>query len=147
MRFDPGGSEEPQINLAPLIDVVFLLLIFFVVTSTFVHGAGLRIHLPKAGDAQALTHRGHIELAIDAAGDYFVDGHRVRKATPQGLRQALYAVAGGRHDQPVVIRADGRSSHQSVVTALDVAGAMGFKHLAIATRAPAPSKGLSSGHE
>lgn len=144
MRLDPGSSEEPQINLTPLIDVVFLLLIFFMVTTTFVHGTGLRIQLPKAGHAQKLSSQGHIELSIDASGDYFVNGQRLGKETPTALRKALVAVAGKRRNQPVIIRADGRSSHQSVVTALDVAGAMGFRHLAIATRTQAtggqPSK-------
>lgn len=135
MRLDPGNSEEPQINLTPLIDVVFLLLIFFMVTTTFVHGAGLRIQLPRAGDARKLTSQGRIELSIDASGDYFVNGRRLSNETPAALRKALAATAGKHRDQPVVIRADGRSSHQSVVTALDVAGAMGFRHLAIATRA------------
>jgi biopolymer transport protein ExbD len=104
------------------------------VTTTFAPNAGLRIHLPEEGHAQSVDHDNRIEVEIDTQGRYFVDGRRLPDGKPETLRRVLAAVAGKKRGMTVVIQADGRATHQSVVTVMDVAGTMGFDHLAIATR-------------
>ncbi len=129
-----GGRrrEEPEINLTPLIDVVFLLLIFFMVTTTFVRDAGLEITLPEAEADPVPDETGTLELAVDSAGEYYLGGtaliNRERATLIQALEEALAAgeVAG------LVIRADAGTPHGAVVRAMDAAGQVGIERIAIA---------------
>lgn len=131
--------EEPNVNLTPLIDVVFLLLIFFMVSTTFRREADLRLDLPEASRTPAPTEQ-HLTVSIDAAGVYYVNDQALPDARPETLRQALAAAAGEDRQQPLLLRADGRTPHQAVVTAMDAAGQLGFRRLVIGTvEAPAVS--------
>jgi len=125
--------ESPDINLTPLIDVVFLLLIFFMVSTTFKRDAELQVELPEASAQPAAQERETLEIVIDAQGRYFIDDRELVNRKPETVRRALEKLAGDRRDVPLVIRADAETPHQAVVTAMDAAGQLGFKRLSIAT--------------
>jgi biopolymer transport protein ExbD len=133
VNFRPRQSEEVGINLTPLIDVVFLMLIFFMVSTTFERHAELQIDLPRAETAQEEQRREVIELAIDAQGRYFVNGQELVNTRPETLRAALIQVFEGDMSLPLIVRADASTPHQSVVTAMDVAARLGIARLSIAT--------------
>lgn len=128
--------EDPELNLISLVDVVLMLLVFFIMTTHFVESTGLAVELPNAGAPPTYTKQDGIEVTVDAEGHYYVNQKAVPDTTPATLRDALIAAAGDRRDQPIVLRADARSTHQSVVTVMDVAGALGFAQLQILTTQP-----------
>jgi len=125
--------EEPEISLTSLIDVVFTLIIFFVVTTTFDERSAIQLDLPQASTDPASVPAQPLTIAIDPQGRYFIGSSEVLKRDAASLRQALEAVVGDQRDQGVVVRADARTPHQSVVTALDVLGQLGFARVSIAT--------------
>ena len=126
--------DQPDINLTPLIDVVFLLLIFFMVSTTFKEDGRLRLQLPQAdGEPVSADALAMVEVVIDAGGGFYVDHRQVAGSSAPGLRQALEAVVGARRDLPVLIKADAATPHQAVMTALDVAGQLGLRQIAFAT--------------
>jgi biopolymer transport protein ExbD len=134
MRLSTRRPEDPEINLTSLIDVVFLLLIFFMVSTTFERQAALRIDLPEASAVEAPREEPQrIELAIDAGGQMFLNDRQLVDSRPGTLRAALEEVAGDERDLPLVLRADSETPHHFVVTAMDVSGQLGFKRLSIAT--------------
>lgn len=138
MKFRRQRRDELAINLTPLIDVVFLLLIFFMVSTTFTTSTQLAINLPEAEGEPAPQNTTRLELAIDALGEFTLNGEPVA-SDPRGLRQALRTAAGDRRDLPLTIAADGAAPHRNVVTALDAASALGFKQLTIAAQSPVGS--------
>jgi biopolymer transport protein ExbD len=125
--------EEPEINLTSLIDVVLLLLVFFMVSTSFLKATELRLELPRAEAAPREEPPEELEIIVTASGDYFVNGRELVNRRADTLRRAVEQVAGERRELPVTIRADGRTAHQSVVTAMDVAGRIGFRQILIAT--------------
>ncbi|CAH0990003.1 Tol-Pal system protein TolR [Sinobacterium norvegicum] len=133
MKFKRQANRDVDVNLAPLIDVVFLLLIFFMVSTTFTEETHLTVDLPEAvgvtGDVAE-----NIEVAINAAGNYTINGNALINQQAATLKSALAEFAG--QDLHLVITADGQTPHQSVVTAMDVAGQLKFVHLSITTRKP-----------
>ncbi|MEA3410577.1 MAG: biopolymer transporter ExbD [Pseudomonadota bacterium] len=133
MRFLKRHEEEAHVNLTPLIDVVFLLLIFFMVTTTFDRHAELKVDLPEASAEPSVAPKEIIELIVDAGGRYFLNGQPVVNTRPETLTAALRKVRDGRRNPPLIIRADARTPHQSVVTAMDVAGRIGLQRMSIAT--------------
>ena len=134
MNLKPHGTEEPEVNLTSLIDVVLLLLVFFMVSTTFIDEARIRIDLPQASvEAQRNTARDPIEISVTAEGGYRVNGKSLINTSAKTLAAAVSRVAGERRDMPITIRADARAMHQSVVTALDVVGRLGFRTVNIAT--------------
>ena len=133
MKFRTHKQEEDvQISLTPLIDVVFILLIFFMVTTTFDRTSELRIELPDA-TATENTAKDTLEIAIDAKGQFFVNQVRVISTSPKALYLAISKVVADRKDMPVVLKADGKTPHQFVVTAMDTIGRLGMTRLSIAT--------------
>jgi biopolymer transport protein ExbD len=127
--------ESPAIDLTPLIDVVFMLLIFFMVSTTFKDQSLIRIDLPKASQQQEQEKNDQtIELTIDAQGNYFVNGKQVVNNQVDTLKKALQLAIGEREHPPLTINADGKTPHQAVVTAMDAARQVGLVHLSIATR-------------
>jgi biopolymer transport protein ExbD len=121
-------------NLTSLIDVVLLLLIFFMVSTTFVDESRIKLQLPQASTEPATDQKKDpIEVAVTATGEYRVNGQVLINTSPATLSAAVSKLAGERRDLPVTIRADARSTHQSVVTAMDVLGRLGFKAISIAT--------------
>jgi biopolymer transport protein ExbD len=127
------APEPPEINLTPLVDVVLLLIVFFMASTTFVKEAPLQVELPHASQEPVSAGASPLEITITADGGYLVNGQALVNSRPDTLRRALERTAGERRDLPLVIRADARAAHQSVVTAMDVAGRLGFVHLSIAT--------------
>lgn len=136
MNFQQRQDEDPQINLTPLIDVVFLLLIFFMVTTTFQREAQLRIEIPEASQAPRQAPAERLELVIDSQGRYFLGQQEVVNTRPETLKSAIAKAVGENRDRPVVIRADARTPHQSVVTAMDVLAQLGVTNVSIATTRP-----------
>lgn len=134
MNLRPRREREPDINLTPLIDVVFLLLIFFMVSTTFERSSELAIELPEATSPPEQQEREAIEVAIDASGRFYVNGTELINTQPSSVKQALSRAAAGRDDAPIVISADGRSPHQAVVTVMDAARQLGLVHLTFSTR-------------
>ena len=134
MNLRPKEHEEPEMNLTSLIDVVLLLLIFFMVSTTFVDESRIKLQLPQASNEPAAEQKKDpIEVAVTASGEYRVNGQTLINTSPATLSAAVSKLAGERRDLPVTIRADARSTHQSVVTAMDVLGRLGFKAISIAT--------------
>jgi len=127
--------EDPEVNLTSLIDVVFLLLIFFMVTTTFNRDNALEVDLPEASGVPVSDQKS-VEITIDAAGEYYVDRQQLINTQIETLKRALRKVAGDDSETGVIISADGRTPHQAVVTAMDAAGQLGFVHLSIVTREP-----------
>lgn len=138
-------SRTPvEINLIPMIDVVLVLLIFFIVTTTFTHETGININLPEAnGEPAAATDNKVITLLIDKQGNYFLstkENTEGQKLDPDTLKQDLTVVMGNSPQTPFIISADGKTPHQAVIKALDVASQVGFKHIAFATKEPEPAQ-------
>lgn len=134
MNLRPKEHEAPEMNLTSLIDVVLLLLIFFMVSTTFVDESRIKLQLPQASNEPAAEpKKDPIEVAVTASGEYRVNGQTLINTSPATLSAAVSKLAGERRDLPVTIRADARSTHQSVVTAMDVLGRLGFKAISIAT--------------
>src|SRR3970282_1377103 len=134
MKLQRPARDEPEINLTSLIDVVLLLVIFFMVSTTFVREADITIKLPEATEQAAPTPRVEtLEIAISQAGDFVVNGRPLVNNERRTLRRAIEQLIGDKRDMPVVIRADAQSVHQALVTAMSVAGELGFENIAIAT--------------
>jgi biopolymer transport protein ExbD len=127
--------ENVDINLASLIDVVFVLLLFFVVTTTFTRETQLRVELPEAASAeQAPADQGKlVEVTISADGVYSVNNHLLPKSDLATLTEAIERESGGDNKLPLAISADGKTPHQAVITAMDAAGKLGFSHLRMTT--------------
>ena len=133
MKLRPRQHEDPEINLISLIDVLLVLLIFFMVSTTFQQEGRVKVQLPQA--SQIPLPRGSREplvITITAEGGYRVNERALINAKPETLRSALVREAGTERG-PITIRADARTTHQAVVTAMDVAGKLGFAQLNIAT--------------
>jgi len=133
MNLRPRHREDPEINLISLIDVLLVLLIFFMVSTTFQQEGRVRVQLPQASQIpQPRSGREPIVITVSADGAYRVNERSLINASPDTLRAALLKEAGADRG-PITIRADARTTHQSVVTAMDVAGKLGFAQLNIAT--------------
>jgi biopolymer transport protein ExbD len=133
MRLGSTRRDEPELNLTSLIDVVLLLVIFFMLATTFVTEGRLRVVLPEAGAEPIETAQQPVVITISAQGSYRVNERALLNNSRETLRSALRKVADGAAGQPVTIRADARATHQSVVTAMDVAARLGFTQVNIAT--------------
>lgn len=133
MNLSPRRREEPEVNLTSLIDVVFLLLIFFMVSTSFIREASLSLQLPTASSAAVPMEAEPVEITVGADGRYFFGSDELVNTTPATLRRALLDAAGGDTGRVVVVRADARASHQSVVTVIDAAGRAGFAEVSIVT--------------
>lgn len=128
--------EDVSVNLTPLIDVVFLLLIFFMVTTTFSKDTSLNVTLPEADGSPLEPETSQVDLVVTKDGHYVVNGRTVTSSDIETLKQAILETIEGDTSLPMVITADAEASHQSVVTAMDAVGQLGFSRLNIATRQP-----------
>lgn len=134
MNLRPGHKEETvEVNLTALIDVVFLLLIFFMVTTTFDRHAKLKVSLPEASTKATQQQNAPVVLSIDAKGNYFINDRQVVNTSLDTLKRALQKTIGEDKDIGLVLRADGNTPHQSVVRAMDAASQLGITKLSIAT--------------
>ncbi len=133
MNFSRAEEDRLDVNLTPLIDVVFLLLIFFMVTTTFNQQAELRVDLPEASSEEQSMEVIPIEITIDSAGTYYVNGQSLANNQAKTLFQSLQKIVAGDDKKSVIIRADATTPHQAVVTAMDTVSKVGVSKLSIAT--------------
>ncbi len=127
--------EQIEINLTPLIDVVFLLLIFFMVSTTFDTTSELKIRLPQASQQKTIDKPGKLNLLIDSKGVFYLNARQLSDTRSATLKAGLERFLAG-NDLPIVIQADGQSPVQSLVTAMDVVGQLGLTQVSIATTRP-----------
>lgn len=133
MKLRSVPLEDPEIGLTSLIDVVFLLLIFFMVSTTFEHQAVLKVDLPEASEVSAPENQpDSFELVIDKSGQFYLNDRQLVDARAQTVRAALMEAAGNDRNIPLILRADSETPHHYVVTAMDVAAQLGFHRLSIA---------------
>jgi biopolymer transport protein ExbD len=134
VNLKPRRHEEPEINVVSLIDVVLLLVVFFILSSRFSDEGRLRVHLPHAGAVPIEKVGGEpLVVSVTQRGGYLVNGHELISASPETLRAALLKEAGADRSVRVTMRADAGATHQSVITAMDVLGRLGFSEVNIAT--------------
>ena len=134
MKLSLRSRAQPEVNLTSLIDVVLLLLIFFMVSTSFVKQSQIAIRLPQADSAAVVEEvPEQIDIMITATGTYLVNGRELINNRPETIRNALRKVSGGNSNLPMTVSADANAKHQYVVTALDVAGRLGFVKIDIAT--------------
>lgn len=133
MRLQDDEREEPEINLTSLIDVVFLLLIFFMISTTFDRQALLRLTLPEATTSEADAIPAFIEVTVTDDGRIFIDDELLTENTQAAIRAVLKERRGQNADIPLVVRADENAAHGLVVTVLDSAAAEGLDRVGIAT--------------
>lgn len=134
MKFKRQSTEDTSVNLTPLIDVVFLLLIFFMVSTTFTKESHLQIDLPEASGDPAEARAEQVDVVISAGGEIAVNSRSLVNNEEETLRQAVEEVSGGSNDLPFIITADAKTAHELVVRAMDVAGKLGFVKLSITTK-------------
>lgn len=142
MKRRPRRREDPELNLVPMIDVVLVLLIFFMIATSLRRESALELRLPESSGLPMPGNPATLEVSIDAEGGYAINGQALHPADAATLREQLKSLSGGRA-LPLTLRADGRTPHQAVVTVLDVAGQLGLQQLTIATESapPAPESG------
>ena len=134
MQLRGSKLEDPEISLTGLIDVVFLLLIFFMVSTTFEHQAVLKVDLPDAKNVSAPEDQPNsFELVIDQNGQLYLNDRQLVDGKPATLRAAFIEAAGEDRNMPVILRADAETPHHFVVTAMDITAQLGFSRLSIAT--------------
>ncbi len=126
-------DERVDVNLTPLIDVVFLLLIFFMVSTTFDRHANLKVELPEASAKKEQQVEEPVVLSIDAKGNYFINDRQLVNTKLETLKTALQKTVADKKDVSLVLRADAKTPHQSVVRAMDAASQLGLTRLSIAT--------------
>lgn len=136
MKFKRKIREELSVNITPLIDVVFLLLIFFMVTTTFNRETRLLVNLPEANAEIANSQPDQIEIMVAREGNYSINGRNLVNNRIETLIRGLEVESGGDRNLPVLLVADAEATHQSVVTAMDAIGQSGFTRLNIATQRP-----------
>ena len=130
-------TGEVEINLTPLIDVVFLLLIFFMISTTFIQENRLQIQLPEASP-QAQAPSAELEVVIDAQGNYFVNGNKLVNSDASTVADALQQLRPQPDSNKLLISADAATEHQHVIKVMDVAGQLGFEQINMMTRPAAP---------
>ncbi|MET0225134.1 MAG: biopolymer transporter ExbD [Dokdonella sp.] len=141
MRIASARREDDfEINVISLIDVLLTLLMFFVLTTTFVQNARMQVTLPQADSAEQSEQRDALTVLIDRDGHYFIDNDEVLNPGLDSLKDAIARVAGEDRQRPVMLRADALTPHQAVVTAMDALGELGFTRLSIATTQGAKGK-------
>ncbi|MCD9097097.1 biopolymer transporter ExbD [Luteimonas fraxinea] len=130
---DRRAEDNPELNLVPLIDVILVLIIFFVITTTFDARSVLKLELPQANGERNDAQDGTLSLLINADGRYFVDDREALRTDVESLKRTIAEVAGDDRERTVLLRADARTPWQAVVTAYDALGQLGFKRIANAT--------------
>lgn len=145
MRITRAASDDSfEINVIPLIDVMLTLLMFFVLTTTFEKHSRLKVALPEASPAQELKQQEGLTIVVDADGKFFVGANEVVDNNVDALREAIEVAAANNFEQPVTLRADAKTPHQFVVTAMDALGQLGFAKLSIATMQSKEGNGKNS---
>lgn len=134
MNLRPRRPEEPEVNLISLIDVVLMIVIFFMLSSTFIQEGRVRIRLPQASSVPVERPKTEpLVISVTEQGSYRVNDRDLINSSPETLRAALLREAGENRDMRVTVRADARATHQAVITAMDVLGRLGFAEISVAT--------------
>ncbi len=134
MKLSLRAKAEPEVNMTSLIDVVLLLFVFFMVSTSFVKQSQISIRLPEAENAAVIEDvPNQLDIMITEQGTFLVNGRELVNNRPETIRNALREISGGDSSLPLTIRADANARHQYVVTAMDVAGRLGFVKISIAT--------------
>ena len=133
MRLGNTRQDDFEINVISLIDVMLTLLMFFVMTTTFVQHAAMKVTLPEASETTQEAQRNPLIVMIGSDSRYYIDNNEVLNPNVDTLKEAIARIAGDNRDQPVILRADAMTPHQAVVTAMDALGQLGFTHLSLAT--------------
>jgi len=140
MKLQSRSRDEPEINVISLVDVLLVLVLFFMVSTTFLRETELTVRLPQAATDTRLDATGNgLEISITQAGAYIVNGRELVNNERRTLRAAIERMIGDKRekrDVPVIIRTDATATHQSFVTVMDVLGQLGFVHINIATVTP-----------
>jgi biopolymer transport protein ExbD len=137
MKLQTRSKEAPEVNLTSLIDVVLLLLVFFMVSTSFVRDAEISLRLPQAESPTAPSTLDEVlDITVTQTGSYIVNGRLLVNNQRRTLRAAIEKLMGDTRDLPVILRADAEAAHQTVVTAMDVVGQLGFVQINIATVTP-----------
>lgn len=136
MKFRRQSRELDGMNLISLIDVMFFLLIFFMLSSTFTKETHIGVELPEATGEPSTDEKQQIEIVISEQGAYSVNGQSLVNNEVDTLKSAILKISEGKTDLPLLLTADAKTPHQSVVTAMDVAGQLGFVKLSITSRQP-----------
>ena len=131
-----SSEDEPAVNLTPLIDVVFILLIFFMVSTTFQRESEIKIELPEASSEPVEEKDDVLEIVIDIEGHYFIDEQQVVNTELETLKTAIQKFLGEQTEMPVVIRADRNTPYESVVRAMDATAQLGLVQMSLATNQP-----------
>jgi biopolymer transport protein ExbD len=134
MRISSARREEDfEINVISLIDVMLTLLMFFVMTTTFVQHSSMKVTLPEASASEQTRDEQSLTVLIDADGRFYIDNNEVLNPGIETLKEALLRVAGDDRGRAVILRADAQTAHQAVITAMDALGQLGFERLSLAT--------------
>jgi biopolymer transport protein ExbD len=134
MNFQRGRTrEEPEINLIPMIDVLLVILIFMMVTTTYAKFSELQINLPQAGGEQSSTQANLINVSVDASEHYAVNNEVTQFSTVDALAEVLHKAAGEQRDPSIIINADAKAPHQSVINIMEAARLAGYNRITFTT--------------
>jgi len=133
MRIGAARQDDFEINVISLIDVMLTLLMFFVMTTTFVQHSAMKVALPQASETEQEEQRSPLVVMIDSSSRFYVDNNEVLNPSVDTLKEAIGRIGGDDRERNVILRADAMTPHQAVVTAMDALGQAGFTHLSIAT--------------
>ena len=136
MNLRPQVRKPPEVDITPLIDVVFLLLIFFMVSTTFDRESQILIELPEASGEEAVHEVDELEITIDPKGIFFVNQREVINTDVDTLKRAIAKAVGEERDLPVIINADAKTPHQAVMTAMDAASQLGLVRMTFSAHRP-----------
>ena len=137
MNFQRGrGSDEPEINLIPLIDVLLVIIIFLMLTTTYAKFSGLEINLPTADASKQAEQPNEVSVAVTATGQVLINKAPLAATDVASISEALRRAAGDAKDPVIVINADAKATHQSVVDIMQAAQSAGYPHISFATQAP-----------
>jgi len=137
MNFQRGRDrDEPEINLIPMIDVLLVIIIFLMLTTTYAKFSGLEINLPTADSSKQVEQPNEIDVAVTASGQVLINKSPLTAADVKSIAEALQRAAGQRPDPVIVINADAKATHQSVVDIMQAAQTAGYPHISFATQTP-----------
>ena len=137
MNFQRGrGHDEPEINLIPMIDVLLVIIIFLMLTTTYAKFSGLEINLPTADAGKQAEQPNEVHVAVTANGQVLINKSPLVAADVRSISEALRRAAGDTKEPIIVINADAKATHQSVVDIMQAAQTAGYPHISFATQSP-----------
>lgn len=136
MNFKRGrGREEPEINLIAMIDVLLVILIFLMITTTYSKFSGLEINLPTADSSQKPEQTNEIDVIVTAGGQVMINRSPLASGEVAAIAEGLRRAAGSSKDPVIVINADAKAAHQNVIDVMQAAQSAGYPHISFATQA------------